>query len=43
MLKNRFWASLIAFLSDFEHGVEKWILGFFSIFLFFQSVFEVKR
>ena len=25
MLKNQFWASLICFLSDFEHGVEFWI------------------
>ena len=26
MSKNQFWASLVAFLSDFEHGVKKKIL-----------------
>ena len=36
MLKNQFWASLTAFLSDFEHGVY-----FFEIFRF-SIFFELK-
>ena len=37
MLKHGFWASLICFLSDFEHGVEFWIFLIFR----FRSIFFV--
>ena len=31
-MRNQFWASLIAFLSDFEHGVKKNVFLIFSDF-----------
>ena len=40
MLEKYCWASLICFLSDFEHGVEFWIcliFRFFQFFYFFGS------
>ena len=43
MTKNEFWTSLVAFLSDFEHGVKKWFFDFFWIILKISIFFEVKR
>ena len=40
ILKNELWALLIALLSDFEHGVEKYFWGVVEHFRKFQLVLK---
>ena len=36
-IENQIWASLIVFLSDFEHGVKKYFFEIFGFFQFFSK------
>ena len=38
MTKNKIWASLVFFLSDFEHGVNKWFFRNFEKIKMFEHI-----